>query len=112
MAMETVVNFVKGGGLQDFGIRVPQSSDRARLVAVIPVGTGSIVGALVMILECGHVIETVNDIWTHPEASSSGGVVVTIVTTPAESGEIFILRSHDIHLEFFCSSSRELVLRL
>jgi hypothetical protein len=51
MAMETVFNFVRRSGFQNFGIRVAQSGDRAEFAAVIPIGTDSIIGALVVVLE-------------------------------------------------------------
>jgi hypothetical protein len=55
---------------------VAQSGDGARLVGLILLSTGSIVGAFVMVLESRHVIKTVNDV---------------------------LIRSNDIHLEFFPS---------
>jgi hypothetical protein len=74
MTIEAVVNLVLGSGLKDLSIRVAQSGDRAGLAAVIALGTGGIVGALVMIPGCRHVIKTVNDIRTHKEVSMSGVV--------------------------------------
>lgn len=89
MPMEAVVNLVWGGSLQDLGIRVAQSGERAGLGATIPLGTDGIVGTLMMILECGNVIKTVDDIRTHPEASGRGLVMIMrVMVAGAGSTEI------------------------
>jgi hypothetical protein len=80
MAMEAVIDFVRGSGLQNLRVRVAQSGDRVVLAGFIPLGTGSIIGAFMMVLEYGHVIKTVN----HMEVS---GMVVVIM--------------RNVHLEFF-----------
>jgi hypothetical protein len=79
MAVKAFINFVRRSGFQNLRVRVAQSGDRAGLAGLIPLSTGRIVGAFVMVLEFRHVIKTINDIWVHPA----------------------VIRSNDIHLEFF-----------
>lgn len=87
VALDAIHDLVGMGSPESHGIRLFHSLDRAALAVSVALRIDGIVWALVVVLHVGHVVQSVDNIWTNPispaRVTVAAGPVSALVTAAA-----------------------------